>query len=130
MSSVLKLSKEYMALIRRFPLRPIKNEKMLDMASGLYSELVLKGRRRLPDEEDYLVMLGKIIHDYESEHLPPLAKPMDSRRALASLMEDNNLSQSQLAFNLGVSQSIISEFLATKRGLSKRLISKLAAYFK
>ena len=53
--------KEYLALIKRFRLRPIRDEEMLDLASDLFSELVLKAESRTPDKSDYLSMLGKLI---------------------------------------------------------------------
>jgi plasmid maintenance system antidote protein VapI len=45
-------------------------------------------------------------------------------------MEDNQLSQSELARQLEVSQSVISELLGGKRGISKSLVLKLAEYFR
>jgi HTH-type transcriptional regulator/antitoxin HigA len=127
--STVHASKEYIALIKRFPLRPIRDEEMLDLASDLFSELVLKAERRTPDESDYLSILGKLIREYEDAHkaMPPRMTP---QRALESLMEDNRLSQSELARQLEASQSVISEFLSGRRGLSKALVLKLAEHFK
>jgi HTH-type transcriptional regulator / antitoxin HigA len=127
--STVHASKEYLALIKRFPLRPIRDEQMLDLASDLFSELVLRAVSRTPDESDYLIILGKLIREYEDTHkaMPPQMTP---QRALESLMEDNNLSQSELARRLEVPQSVISEFLSGKRGLSKKLMLKLSDYFK
>ncbi|MDZ4832271.1 MAG: helix-turn-helix domain-containing protein [Candidatus Melainabacteria bacterium] len=127
--STVQASKKYLALIKRFPLRPIRDEEMLDLASDLFSELVLKAESRAPDESDYLSILGKLIREYEDSHkaVPPRMTP---QRALESLMEDNGLSQSELARRLGAPQSVISEFLAGKRGLSKTLVLKLADHFK
>jgi HTH-type transcriptional regulator/antitoxin HigA len=127
--STVHASKEYLALIRRFPLRPIRDEQTLDLASDLFSELVLRAESRRPDESDYLSILGKLIREYEDAHkaMPPHMTP---QRALESLMEDNNLSQSELARRLEAPQSVISEFLSGKRGLSKKLVIKLADHFK
>jgi HTH-type transcriptional regulator/antitoxin HigA len=130
MSKTIKATEEYMALIRRFPLRPIRNEKNLDAASEMFSELVLKAGHRSADENDYLAILGKLIREYEDAHQNQLAPPMTPQRALASLMEDNHLSQSELARTIDVPASLISEFLAEKRGLSKNLIVRLAGHFK
>ena len=130
MSSIVNVSDEYLALIRRFPLRPIRNEETLDRASEIFSELVMSVKERTLDQSDYLTVLGKLIREYEQEHLPALAPPMTPQRALESLMEENNLSQSELARKLDSSQSVISEFLAGKRGLSKGLVLKLAELFK
>jgi HTH-type transcriptional regulator/antitoxin HigA len=127
--STVHASKEYLTLIKRFPLRPIRDEEVLDLASDLFSELVLKSESRTPDESDYLSILGKLIREYEDAHkvVPP---PMTPQRALESLMEDNDLSQSELARQLEAPQSVISEFLAGKRGLSKTLVIKLADHFR
>jgi HTH-type transcriptional regulator / antitoxin HigA len=123
------ISKQYLDLIKRFPLRPIRDERTLDAASAIFSELVMKGESRSTGENDYLDVLGKLIREYEEKNLPAVEK-MTSQRALESLMEDNNLSQSELARKLEAPQSVFSEFLAGKRGLSKTLILKLADYFK
>jgi HTH-type transcriptional regulator/antitoxin HigA len=89
----------------------------------------LKAESRTSDESDYLSILGKLIREYEDAHrvAPPRMTP---ERALESLMEDNDLSQSELARKLEAPQSVISEFLAGKRGLSKTLVLKLAYHFK
>lgn len=126
--STVHSSKEYLALIKRFPLRPIRDEEMLDLASDLFSELVLKAESRTPDESDYLSILGKLIREYEAHKMA--APRMTPQRSLESLMEDNNLSQSELARKLEAPQSVISEFLNGKRGLSKSLVLKLSDYFK
>lgn len=123
------ISKNYLALIKRFPLRPIRDEKTLDAASEVFSQLVMKGESRSTDENDYIEVLGKLISEYEKENMPAVEK-MTPERALQSLMDDNNLSQSELARKLEAPQSVFSEFLAGKRGLSKTLVLKLADYFK
>lgn len=130
MSRTIKASDKYLALIKRFPLRPIRDEETLDIASDIFSELVMKSENRTLDESDYLDILGKIIRDYEDTHRTLLAPPMTPQRALESLMEDNQLSQSELARRLKAPQSVFSEFLAGKRGLSKAIVMRLANYFK
>ena len=129
MSSAIHASKEYLALIKRFPLRPIRDEATLDVASEIFSELVIKTKNRTPDENDYVAILGKLIHEYEETHRKK-APRMTPQRALESLMEDNKLSQSELARRLETPQSVISEFLSGKRGISKTLVLKLSGYFK
>ena len=129
MSGTVKASKEYLALINRFPLRPIRDEENLDAASEIFSELVMKADSRTPDENDYAAILGTLIREYEEQNRSSTQK-MTPQRALQSLMEDNNLSQSELARKLETPQSVISEFLAGKRGLSKTLVVRLAEYFK
>jgi HTH-type transcriptional regulator/antitoxin HigA len=129
MTTTISVSKEYLTLIKRFPLRPIRDKEMLDAASELFSELVLKAGKRTPDETDYVDILGKLIREYEVSHTPTRRR-MTPQRALESLMEDNKLSQSELARQLDAPQSVISEFLSGKRGISKSLLVKLADHFK
>jgi HTH-type transcriptional regulator / antitoxin HigA len=129
MSITIHVTDEYLALIKRFPLRPIREEEMLDAASEVFSELVMKAENRTPDESDYVAVLGNLIREYE-EAQTQLAPHMTPQRALESLLEDNKLSQSELARQLEAPQSVFSEFLAGKRGLSKSLVLKLADYFK
>ncbi len=127
--STVHASKEYLALIKRFPLRLIRNEEMLDLASNLFSELVLKAESRTSCESDYLSILGKLIREYEDAHKATPSR-MTPQRALESLMEDNAISQSELARQLEASQSVISEFLSGKRRLSMTLVLKLADRFR
>ena len=129
MSSTVKTSNAYMALFKRFPLRPIRDDSTLDAASDVFSELVMKGDRLTTDEADYVEILGKIIAEYEERNRRS-SRVMTPQRALESLMEDNNLSQSELARSIEAPQSVISEFLAGKRGLSKTLVVKLSNHFK
>lgn len=129
MSSAVHVSKEYLALIKRFPLRPIRNEEMLDIASDIFSELIMKSKNRTADEDDYVTILGKLIREYEEAHRKKTTR-MTPQRALESLMEDNKLSQSELARRLETPQSVISEFLSGRRGMSKSLVLKLSGYFK
>ncbi len=129
MSRTVKVSKEYLALIMRFPLRPIHDDEMLDAASEVFSEIVMKGKRRTSGESDYLSILGKLIREYEEAHGQEVPK-MTPQRALESIMEDNNLTQSELAKNLETTQSVISEFLSGRRGLSKTLVIRLSKFFK
>ncbi|HEY9679362.1 MAG TPA: helix-turn-helix domain-containing protein [Drouetiella sp.] len=122
-------SKQYIALTKRFPLLPICDEEMLDAASEVFSELVLKADQRTRDESDYLSVLEKLITEFETS-IQGKQVSLTPQRALESLMEDNKLTQSELARRLDAPQSVISEFLAGKRGLSKTLLVKLADYFK
>jgi HTH-type transcriptional regulator/antitoxin HigA len=123
------MSKTYFELVKRFPLRPIKNGKMAHAASQIFSELTLRAGKRTRDEEDYLIVLEKLIGDYEDKHFRPIAPPMTPQRALESFMEDKGLTVTVLARAISVPHSVISEFLAGKRGLSKTNAVKIGGYF-
>lgn len=124
-----EVSKEYLALIERFPLRPIKTEKAASQASVLIGDILIKGLKCSRDEKDYVEVLLVLLREYEVKHYKPFGKPMSPQRALESLMEDNSLSQSELARRIGIQQSVISEFLSGRRGISKNVIAKLSEYF-
>ena len=111
MSGSAEASKKYLALIQRLPLRPIHDEFLVDAASEFFGELVLKTDSRTPDENDYLTVLGELIREYEEENRL-LTHKMTPQRALASLLKDNNLSQSELARKVVAPQSVISDLHA------------------
>ena len=70
--------------------------------------------------------LGILIEAYDNEHYPlPNCRGID---ALAYLMEEHSLSQSQLP-EIG-SQGVVSEILGGKRKLNVRQIQALAERFK
>ncbi len=129
------LTKEYQRLIERFALRPIKNAEQKTKAVQVMRELAMKGSTlRTEDESDYLVVLGRLIADYERT-IPAVQKfvaetgAITPAESLAYLMEANDLTQTQLAEAIEADQGNLSAFLAGKRGLSKNLAIKLASYF-
>lgn len=78
------------------------------------------------EEEKYAEVLLTLIEAYEeNHHSVPDASPVEVLRAL---MDANDLRQKDLAPILG-SESIVSEILHKKRGLSKAHIEKLSKRF-
>lgn len=128
-------TKEYKKLCDRFPLRPIKNVQDKTEATEVMMQLSRKGKGRTDDETDYLVVLSKLIIDYE-ENMPEVQELMKRVRkitpvdALQSLMNDHGLTQSQLAKEAGIDQGNLSAFLAGRRNLSPMSAFRLARRFK
>src|SRR4029077_9477035 len=58
----------YLALIRRFPLRPIASEAELDRATAVMNSLL--DRDLDPAEDDYLDVLSDLVERYEDQHHP------------------------------------------------------------
>ncbi len=114
------------ALIERFPLRPIRDEATLEMATKLVDEP--SRRTDLSEEETaYLEVLSDQIERYEDEHHPiPEGSPAD---VLPYLMDERGLNEASLAAETGLPKSLISEVLNGNRGLSKARISTLVDYF-
>jgi HTH-type transcriptional regulator / antitoxin HigA len=128
------MNMKYWKLIKRFPLRPIRTDEELDVASEIFSELGMKGDSLSQDENDYLDILRQQIMDYEAKS-PAIqamiaeARSIPPQRILQSIIEENGLSQSQLAREIGCHQEHLSAFLSGKRGLSKINAVKLGKRF-
>jgi len=116
---------EYLALVRAFPLLSIRNDTHLAEALHVLDGLVEKPTRSAA-EEAYLGALTDLVETYEDAHVS--IPPVSGVEALRYLMEENNLTQAELAPLFG-SPSVISEVLAGKRRLALTHITRLAAYF-
>ena len=127
MSTVLDkpTEKEYLALVRAFPLVSIRDDTHLAAALAVLDRLIDQPARA-PAAEAYLGALTDLVETYERAHFP--IPPINGVAALRFLMEENGLSQADLAPLFG-SPSIISEVLAGKRRLALAHISRLAAHF-
>ncbi|MEO6811141.1 MAG: hypothetical protein ABI353_18690 [Isosphaeraceae bacterium] len=62
----------YLELIRRCPLRPIRSEAELTRAIAMLDWLIDKETAglRTPSEHDYLLVLARLVEDYEDVHYP------------------------------------------------------------
>jgi HTH-type transcriptional regulator/antitoxin HigA len=96
------------------------------------AESIFDSTRNTPEREDashplmlLLDLIAPAIEAYENKHYPmPGASPRDVVRLL---MQQNGLAQKDLP-EIG-NQSVVSQFLAGKRGLNTRQIAALAARF-
>ena len=81
-------SRAYLGLINKFPLRPIRSERDLKMASELVD--VLLDRRLRKDEDAYLDVLSTLIEQYETRAHP--IEPVSHREMLEHLLEARGVS--------------------------------------
>jgi len=116
----------YMELVRRFPLKTIKNDDEHEKATSVISELL--GRDLDNGAADYLDALLVLVNKYEEEH-HAIDETMTPQQALRSLMGSNMLSQADIGRMIG-SESAVSMFLKGDRNLSKAQIKKLVDRFK
>ena len=120
---------KYLALIRAFPLRPLRDDKDLDRAIAVLD--ALSDRRRpdplTRDEHDYLMVLGRLVEDYEEEHVP--MPPVSGVEMARHLIASRGVTQAQVAAETGLPESALSEVLAGKRTFSTRYVTALARYF-
>jgi len=121
-------AEDYLRLVRRFPLRRLRNNREYDIAASILDELVLRNNLSR-GEADYMDALATFVEAYDDKHFPldaPRLKPLD---ILRFLMEQNDMKPADLGRLLG-SRSAASMILSGKRALSKAYILKLAAHFK
>jgi HTH-type transcriptional regulator / antitoxin HigA len=118
---------EYRQLIHRFPLRPLRSDNDLDAAIEVLNELIDRGDLAT-EEEDYMEVLGSLVHAYETEHHPmPKATPV---AVLRYLLEENGLTQAHLAEQTGLAVATVSEILNGERRISPKARDALARRFK
>jgi len=116
----------YMQLLRRFPLKTIKNDEDHEEATAMISELM--GHDLDGGAGDYLDALLVLVNKFEDEH-HAIDESMTPQQALRALMEANTLTQADIGRIIG-SESAVSMFLKGQRDLSKSQIKKLAERFK
>jgi HTH-type transcriptional regulator/antitoxin HigA len=78
--------------------------------------------------EDTIDLLTLLIETYDKEQFPGRIE-MDPVQMLKYLMKDHKMKAVDLALELDVSKSLISDILHYRRGFSKELIRKLAERF-
>lgn len=117
----------YLALIHRFPLRPLKSDEDLDDATKVLDSLTDRLDELAAEEQDYLDILTDIVERYEDEIIPlPVVSDQDMLR---HLIEAKGVTQTDVAKETGIVVSTISEVLAGRRKLNRAHIGRLARYF-
>ena len=117
----------YVQLVRRFSLRPIKDDVEHKQAVAIIEELM--GRKLDAASGDYLDTLILLVNKYEDEAHTPGGAGLSARDALRAIMNANGLSQAEMGRIIG-SESAVSMFLSGRRELSKAHIKALASRFR
>jgi len=107
----------------------IETEEENERALEIVWNLMKKGENKLSLEEDRLLgLMVRLIEDFEGKAYPmgDKAMPLDTLR---SLMEEHSLRQADLVDIFGT-QSVVSEVLSGKRGISKTHARRLADRFR
>jgi len=127
MKLAIKADKKYLELINRFPLKPIRSDKENELAAEICDELLDNFDTLSAQEKDYFEVLSTLVEDFEAKWQEE--NSVEPPELLIFLMEQNNLSQTDLIPEFGTS-SRVSEFLSGKRPLSLSQITNLAKRFK
>lgn len=128
-----RLDPSYLALIRRFPLRPLRSDRAYDAALVVLDALAVRPEGSLgKGEQDYFETLTLLVDSFDSKcdheqhrapagHSAPLAN-------LKYVMEQSGTTQADLGRLLG-SRTLASLILNGRRQLSKAHVRKLATHF-
>ncbi len=85
-------------------------------------------KKKTRQQQDTIELLTLLIETWDKEHNTfPDADPVE---LLTYLMNENKLKAVDLARELDVSKSLVSDILNYRRGLSRDIIRKLASRFK
>lgn len=118
--------KKYGALLADTLPAVIKTEEENERMLALAEQLIDKGERRTPEEDQLFELVTRLIEDFEEEHYPiPDAPP---HRVLRFLMEQNDLRQSDLLPIFG-SRGYVSDVVNGKRAISKTHAKALGEKF-
>ena len=119
---------DYIALVRQFPVRPLKSEAEHEAALAMVESLV--GRDDLTSgQEMYLDALGVFIEIYEVRRHAVKRANMTPAQLLRELMEQRGMTVNELGGVIG-SQPLASMILNGKRGISRDNVMRLAQHFR
>lgn len=120
---------DYLALVRRFPLRRIRAQAEHRRAIAIIDELMAEGDERLSDgQSDYLEALARFVTDYERDHALTALKNATPLEVLKHLMESRHMTPSQFGDVIG-SRSAATMILKGEREMSKPQIRTAAEHF-
>jgi len=118
----------YLELVKKFPLRPIRDDDELDRAFVVLYKLVTR-TKLTTGESDYLEALSMFVEVYEDKHHRIDLSHLTGRDMLEHLLEQHEWSASDLGRLLG-NRQLGSAILRGTRQLSKTHIRKTCEHVK
>ena len=120
----------YLALVRAFPLRPIRDEAEYEAAAAVADTLAVRPEVSLSaGEHDYLDTLALLIQTYDDAKIGTAAGKLGGVDALKYLMEQTGMRRMDLGDLLG-NRALATFILNGQRDMSKAHIRTLAKHFK
>lgn len=109
------------------PYKVIKSEKQYKEYCNILEGLVVL-KKKSSYQQDTIDLLTLLIETWDDErHTLSDSNPIE---LLGFLMKENKIKATDLAHELGISKSLVSDILRYRRGLSREVIRKLASRFK
>ena len=119
-------SNSYIALLQKFPPRPIKSETEL-LAVQKVIDTLLDSAEITPEQQDYINLLGILIYEYEEKHIS--IPDLSGIELLKALIDELDLKQKDLV-PIFKTESIVSTILSGRRKFTVEHIEKLSEFFK
>jgi HTH-type transcriptional regulator / antitoxin HigA len=121
------LPKEYTALCRVFPPRPIRDGVDYDNTAEVTDAMALWQDNFTRDQTDYFELLCSLVEDYDAEHVKwPKVKGRD---ILQHLLDEHDLAAADLSRILGGSRNLGAMILRGDRNLTLAHVRRLSAHF-
>ena len=95
---------DYLGLVRRFPLRPIRSAVEHRTALAIVDELMARGEALSAGEGDYLEAVTRFIAEWEREHLLESLGQATPRETLLHLIESRGMTPADLGEVIGSRQ--------------------------
>lgn len=103
----------------------IKSDEQYNEYCELHEAFTLKNYDKHIDEIELLEIL---IEEYEERSIDA-PEEMSPVEIIIYLLEENKLTKSQLAKDIGVSRQLITDIINYRRNISKSMVNKLAKHF-
>jgi antitoxin component HigA of HigAB toxin-antitoxin module len=121
-----KAPETYAELVKIWAPRKIRHQKACDWVFQLVQWLALRAENQ--DQADYLELISNLIMDFEETFHPP-ETPATPLELLKFLVEENDISNVELAQILDVDPSLISRILSGERMITVDHAARLSARF-
>lgn len=105
----------------------IKSLKQYKEYCNILEEVVMS-KKKTPAHQDTIDLLTLLIEKWDEAH--NTFTDADPVELLSYLMKENKVKAVDLAAELDISKSLVSDILHYRRGLSREMIRKLATRFK
>ncbi len=120
-------NQRYMALLSERPPRRVSTQDEYDGWADWLESLSFKADPT-PEEDALADMVTVLLEDFDRREFPEFFEH-NPLRALRYLMEQNEMSQADLARLLNISRTTASHIYRGERGISKTVAVKLAQHF-
>jgi HTH-type transcriptional regulator/antitoxin HigA len=115
----------YFELVKRHPLRSIRNEEDLDAAQAVLDALLRQKLDR--GGSAYLDALSDLVVLYEHDHHP--IPPLPPHELLGQMLQERGMSQADLVRATGLAKATVSDLVSGKRPFTIEQMHSVAAVF-